>query len=246
MLASLSGICSARYDLNSRGRLKRAYIIAASYRSGSTHLCTRLWETGLLGAPFEYFNYEHEMRFMHARLGASDPTDYLERLLTCRMSQNGLFGFKVHFQHFQSALRQYPAMLERLAPVDFLYIRRADKIAQAVSLAKAYQTRAWLSLGSCDRRQVPLFYDRNFIAACLKEIHEQESAWTRWFDAHWVIPRIVHYEELLSDPERVVRDLCTVLEVTLDEPSPVAVPRVTRQSDEVNSDWIKRFTASAD
>jgi len=244
MLAGLSGLCSARYDLKGRGPFKRAYIIAATYRSGSTHLCTSLWQTGLLGAPFEYFNYEHEMKYLYARLGASDPADYLERLVACRMSDNGVFGCKVHFPHFAAAVRQFPGMLDRLAPVRFVRIHRRDQIAQAVSLAKAYQTRAWLSLDSSDRRQVPLFYSQEFITACLKEIDAQERAWSRWFDAHRITPHVVYYEELLQDRARIVRDLCAALDVLLDEPSAVEVPRIAPQADEVNSDWIQRFTAS--
>lgn len=243
MLAGLSGISSARYDLKGRGPFKRAYVIASSYRSGSTHLCTCLWRTGLLGAPFEYFNYEHEMTFMYARLGASCADDYLEKLIACRMSDNGVFGFKAHFHHFRAALRNSPAMLRRLAPLQFVFIRRSDPIAQAVSLAKAYQTRAWLSPSSRDRREVPLFYSAEFIAACLEEIREQEGLWIDWFDSRGIQPYSVIYEDLLRNESQIVQEICARLEVTRDEPSIAEVPRVQPQSDGVNADWIRRFKA---
>lgn len=241
MLAGLSGISSARYDLKGRGPFRGAYIIAASYRCGSTHLCTRLWKTGLLGAPFEYLNYEHEMKFLYSRLGADSPEDYLERLIACRMSDNGVFGLKAHFHHFRAALRACPSALQRLQPLQFIFIRRDDKIAQAVSLAKALQTRAWLGLGDGERHDIPLFYSDEFIRACLEEVHRQEDSWIDWFKDRQVTPHVVLYEDLLRDEEQTVRKLCVALGVAGDEPSTGEVPRVERQSDSVNAEWISRF-----
>ena len=241
MLAGLSGISSARYDLKGRGPFRGAYIIAASYRCGSTHLCTRLWRTGRLGAPFEYLNYEHEMKFLYSRLGADSPQDYLERLIACRMSDNGIFGLKAHFHHFRAALRACPSTLERLQPLQFIFIRREDKIAQAVSLAKALQTRAWLGLSTLERAQVPLFYSSEFIGACLKEIDRQETSWMEWFDSRKVSPHLVRYEELLRDEASTVTNLCFALGVANDEPSTVEVPVIERQSDSVNAEWISSF-----
>lgn len=241
MLASLSGISSARYDVYGRGPFRGAYIIAASYRSGSTHLCTRLWKTGVLGAPFEYVNYEHEMRFLYSRLGAGSPADYLDRLIRCRMSENGVFGLKVHFHHFKAALQTFPGLLQRLAPVQFILICRDDKLAQAVSLAKALQTRAWLSLSTVPAHEIPLFYSREFISACLAEVHRQEASWKEWFLAQGVKPYTVHYEDLLQNEQQVIVDVCRLLGVQGDEPSNSDVPVVSRQSDSVNAQWVSRY-----
>ena len=241
MLASLSGISSARYDVHGRGPFRGAYIIAASYRSGSTHLCTRLWKTGVLGAPFEYLNYEHEMRFMYSRLGASSPADYLNRLICCRMSENGMFGLKVHFHHFRAALRTFPDLMQRLAPVQFIFIRRDDKLAQAVSLAKALQTRAWLSLSTLPAHEIPLFYSSEFVSACLAEVERQETSWVEWFQAQGTKPHSVYYEDLLVNEPRVVADICRLLGVQGDEPSKVEVPVLNQQSDSVNAQWASRY-----
>lgn len=241
MLGGLSGISSARYDMHGRGPLRRAYIIAASYRSGSTHLCTRLWHTGVLGAPFEYLNYEHEMRFMYSRLGASSPADYLRRLIQHRMSDNGVFGLKAHFHHFRAALRTFPDLLQRLAPVQFIFIRRNDKLAQAVSLAKALQSRAWLSLSTVPAQGIPLFYSREFISACLAEVLRQETSWTQWFEAQGLTAHNVHYEDLLHDERQVVGDICRLLGVQGDAPSRSEVPVLSRQSDCVNTQWADRY-----
>lgn len=240
VIPGLSGLSSARYDLEGRGPFKLSYAISASFRSGSTHLCTCLWRTGLLGAPFEYFNYEHELKSLWMRLGAVSWPDFLDKLLACRRSDNGVFGFKAHFQHFDVALREYPQLMSRLGLKHFIFIQRADKIAQAVSLAKAYQTRAWIGLGT-PLGQTPLFYSREFIAACLKEIATQELRWQAWFSRQQIEPHVVLYEDLLSHEREVVGEICDRLGVAADAPSTPRVPSVARQSDSINADWIVRF-----
>jgi LPS sulfotransferase NodH len=245
MVAALTGISSARYDMNGRGPFTRAYIIAASYRSGSTHLCTRLWETGVLGAPFEYLNQEHEMKYLYSRLGAASPQDYMNRLIACRMSDNGVFGIKVHFHHFRAALRIHPELLQRLRPLQFIFIRRDDKIAQAVSLAKAYQTRAWLGLSAIERADIPLFYSRDFIAACLEEINRQETGWMSWFEARGLQPHVISYEELLNDEQRIVGKVRALLGADSDPRSGGSIPSLQRQYDRVNEEWIARFRAES-
>jgi LPS sulfotransferase NodH len=244
MLAGLSGFSAARYDMAGNCALTQSYVIAASFRSGSTHLCTCLWKTGRLGAPFEYFNYEHEMKFMYERLRASSPEDYLEKLLVNRISRNGVFGVKAHFPHFLEALRFIPTLLERLAPVQFIYLRRRNQVAQAVSLAKAYQTRAWLSVRSSPERRVPLFYSGAFIQACLQEVASQNDAWTQWFQRNGIAPYRVWYEDLIQREAEVTTAICALLGVQGDAPFAARVPRTEQQSDDINADWIDRFTSS--
>src|SRR5215831_8187977 len=101
MFGRMSGFSSVRYDFARSTEPDRAYIVASSYRSGSTHLCRCLWETGVMGAPWEYLNFENEMRAMWGRLGAKGPADYLAKLLAHRTSSNGVFGMKAHFHHFE-------------------------------------------------------------------------------------------------------------------------------------------------
>ena len=35
---------------------RKSYVVASSYRCGSTFFCSALWRTGVLGAPAEYLN----------------------------------------------------------------------------------------------------------------------------------------------------------------------------------------------
>ena len=129
--------------------LRKSYVVASSYRCGSTYFCSELWRTGVLGAPAEYLNVGEGRMLRHvmeSRLQASSPEDYFVKLLACRTSSNGVFGMKAHFHHFEPALDWCPSMLERLSPVTYIYLSRRDKLAQAVSMAKAMQTNGWTSM----------------------------------------------------------------------------------------------------
>jgi len=235
----MTGYIGSRFDWEESTRATQCYVIASTYRSGSTYLSTALWRTGVLGAPWEYFNYESEMGLMQARLGVSEFDSYLEKLLPLRTSPNGVFGFKAHFHHFESARERSAKFREMIAEAKFIYIDRRDKLAQAVSLAKALQERAWISLGSPHRP--PVFYSFEFIQACLDEIKRQAEGWWRWFESSGRKPFLIVYEELVSDSDRSVDLLRHFLRVAGEDGVPVEIPLPEKQSDEVNADWVGRF-----
>jgi trehalose 2-sulfotransferase len=234
-----SGYASARYDFPVAVPVRRKYVIASTYRSGSTHLCAMLWATGVMGAPWEYLNFEGDMNSLMARFGATSAGEYAARLLAARTSPNGVFGLKAHFMHFEAALRGSPQFGEYLRDAKFISIVRRDLCAQAVSLAKALQTGAWISLSSA--RRVPLFYSQEFIAACMEEIRLQTQAWAQWFAVQNVVPLEIEYEALLAEPEWAIDRILQFVGVSRDEGRPVTIMRPERQSDDVNSAWLQRF-----
>ena len=243
MLKGYDGYTSAALDFPEPTAAQKAYVVASSFRSGSTHLCVCLWETGLLGAPWEYFNFDNVKRFMYARLAANSPGDYLRKLAMLRTSRNGVFGAKMHYRHFEAALREYPPLLEVISPTKFVYINRRDKIAQAVSLARSLQTNAWFAFDKQDT--MPLFYSKEFIEDCLREVHRQVDAWWLWFEENKVEPLVVDYEDLVADRAAVVQNVIRFMEVEGDEPDPVSLKRYPmKQSDERNYDWAARFRAA--
>jgi trehalose 2-sulfotransferase len=237
-------VVDERLDLNHFGPLRKSYIIASSYRSGSQYLCWKLWQTGLLGAPSEVLNPTSELRVFMNRFKTSSPGDYIAALLARRTSRNGVFGMKAHFHHFQAFLNEYPELLDVLAPVTFVYISRDDRVAQAVSMAKALQTNAWTSRMEEGPKPV-LHYDGEMIARCLDDIEQQDLAWRRWFEQHDSTPFQVTYSELTADPVGVVRSIVELLGVQNDEPDEISLPPAKKQADETNQEWIERFQREA-
>lgn len=232
-------VLDERLDFNHGVPLAKSYIVASSYRSGSNYLCHELWRTGVLGSPVEFLNPTDALPVLTNRFKTTSPADYIRKLIAHRTSRNGVFGLKTHFHHFEAFLAQYPALLELLAPVTFIHLDRRDKVAQAVSMAKALQTDFWTSRIESER--VAPQYDYELIAKCLDDVVLQEQSWPRWFQKHGITPFKVQYEELTADTPGVVRRIVDLLGVAGDEADTVRVPPMKRQGDETNKSWIERF-----
>src|SRR5713101_6614840 len=90
---SIRFVTDERLDFDHSTPLRKSYLIASSYRSGSQYLAWQLWETGVLGAPCEYLNVSRmsaEARILMARLNASSPSKYIAKVLAHRNSRNGV------------------------------------------------------------------------------------------------------------------------------------------------------------
>jgi LPS sulfotransferase NodH len=122
----------------------------------------------------------------------------------------------------------------------FIFIERLDKIAQAVSLARALQTNAWFAFDKQDK--MPLVYELDFLEDCLREILAQSNGWKAWFSESGIEPMLVHYEDMIADTPGMVQQVVRCLGVENDEPDPVVLPPpIQRQADQVNAEWARRF-----
>jgi LPS sulfotransferase NodH len=246
-LARIRNWMDARLDFPRSVPLRKSYIVASSYRCGSTFFCSELWRTGVLGAPAEYVNIGagRQLRdVMMNRLQAASAEDYFEKLLACRTARNGVFGMKVHFHHFEPALSWYPSITKVLSPVTYIYLNRRDKLAQAVSMAKAMQTDAWTSMDGVP--EIILRYDEAFITQCLEDIQQQRLGWLRWFEMNNITPFVVNYEDLVADKASVIRRIVELFDVANDEPEEVRLPVTQKQGDGTNIEWAARFRREAD
>lgn len=236
----MAGYGSARYDLPRCAGVETVFVIASAYRAGSTMLATTLWEKGTFGAPWDYFNFESkEMDIMMARLGAASLDEYVVKLFELRVSPNGVFSTKTHFHHFDAALQRSAELRRRLAGARYIYVNRRDKIAEAVSMAKALQTNSWMSFASA--RRAPLFYSREFISDCLREVMRQTEDWWRWFGSCAIEPYVIDYEEFVADIPSGVAGIARWLNIDERSGAEVLLPQVERQSDSINQEWKERF-----
>jgi LPS sulfotransferase NodH len=208
-----------------------------------------LYATGATGWPGEWLWREDVDRNWKA-WGVSSWREYLDRVLEAGTGPSGVFCTKLMWGYLHDALHEL-RRLSRMYDEDdlavlcsffpepsFVWIRREDVVAQAVSWARAVQTGQWASFQAVQAE--PAFdFDQVDGLYHLARVHD--GAWARWFAAHGVDPLRVVYEELATDPVGVVEDVIARLGL---EPSPVkgrAPMELSRQGDAVNLDWAARY-----
>ena len=232
-----------------------AYLICATPRTGSSLLCGLLASTGVAGNPESYFRQQDEPSWA-ARWGISEPDGtfeyarYLQRALAAGRSENGVFGARVMWGTLDEIVDKLGTVFPDLARRDldllnrafgqlkFVYLRRRDVVAQAVSWLRAEQTQVWVARRDQPRGEPHFEFDR------LREMHRiidnDNAAWQTWFTAVGAEPHRVTYEDLDRDPVGVTRRVLDFLGLELPAGRTVQV-RHRRLSDRLNAEWVERY-----
>ena len=177
-----------RFDWPAIAAPVRPYLLASVPRTGSTYLAHILWETGCLGAPLEYLNFEK-----HGPYGAaSDSRDrqnaIWDHVLTHRRSANGVFGLKAFPLQMEVLGRHNPRLLSaamrRLlgagAASKVVQLRRRDIAAHAISRARA----SLPGVGHAEQEQREASapeYSPHRIERSRRELAAQEAAWKQMY-----------------------------------------------------------------
>jgi len=196
---------------------------------------------------------------------------YLEWAFEAGTTPNGIFGAKLmwgYFSDFVSLLRNVPAYrdlpLAELLPSVFpeltlVRVVRANKLRQAVSLWKAVQTATWRedqasarassveSDGSppyrsfIEEHRPQLRFHYRAIAHLLDQILLEEACWDAFFEHCGIKPVLVLYENFAADYETSTLRLLGRLDLSPPEGFDFE-PRMKRQSDRINDDWVARYS----
>lgn len=231
-------------------RVERSLLICFVPRSGSWFLSGLLASTGVLGAPRQFFwePGERETRLTH---GFGTDEEYLDWVLATGTSSNGMFGCKFDCGERSDVvqrLRQAVAdedvpdseLLARAFPSPrYVWLRREDTVAQAVSWARALQTDQWRSSSPANGEAR---FDAGQIAGLIELIGSETADWAAWFAEQGIEPLVVSYEELLTDPQAPLERIATFAGVSLPEQfEPRPYPGYDRQADHVNEEWARRY-----
>lgn len=228
---------------------RRYYVICSTPRTGSSLLCDLLTRVGV-GVPMEYFHRRnHVPKFLsHYRLlglNAANVTmqDYIDAIKRNRTTPNGYFGFKAHRGQFKWLIDNCD-LGQCFPSLKYVYVFRADTIAQAVSESKAVQTRQWM--GGQAKVGEPE-YNEAHIDYCVRTIRKANRYWLGFFEGKSIEPLRIRYEDFVGDKERELRRLLKFLGVS-DSRVGQAVQETPfrKQADSVNEYWIERYKARHD
>ncbi len=164
---------------------------------------------------------------------------------------NGVFGAKMmwnYFDDFRARISELPGLdamkftdaLDHVFPnLRIVFVRRRDKLAQAVSLWKAIQTQRWRNEAEGEEEQPALNYDYDALKYLVSELHRWDARWEDWFYATGREPIRVIYEEFAENRASTVGRLLDSLGI--DPPEKDGDRPMKRQSDEISRDWVTRF-----
>lgn len=244
------------------GPPRATLIICTQPRSGSTLLGEALYFAGGLGCPLEYLHPGFRPSF-EARWNVSALSDYLQALYRNRTDTGGLFSLKLFWDDIPILLneaapgsvdwsasqptsvadaryRDVHARLQGMFPNPrYIWLRRSDTVAQAVSVSVANQRRRWRQIDASDpahRRDVAFRFDP--LLGALARIQRRDAHWQRFFDANRIAPIALTYEALADDYQQEVAKLLTLLGR---EGAPIPPPRLKKQADAQSARIVDLF-----
>ena len=233
-------------------RATDSYLLLSTPRSGSNLLCRGLESTNLAGTPREYFNPSNKVWAQHGE--GADPAAYVDRLLAERFTPNGVFGAKLswrHMLHLERVCRAQPRyartpmpdILAELFPnLRYLRITRRDKLRQAISFWKAYQTGVW-GIGAARTRGPTgsAEFDYEGITKIFQMLVRHEAGIDGFMARGGLAPFTVVYETLVDSYEATVRAVLGDLGIPLAEDFVIDGPRTARQADAETDAWVEQY-----
>lgn len=238
-----------------------AYFVCGTPRSGTSLLLGLLDSTGIAGHPQSYFREpDEELWSQKWDLPAGhDDRAFLEAAKRAGSTSNGVFGAKLMYGSLEPLLTRLGTLhpgaedktrIERtFGATRYLWVRRNDLVAQAVSLVRAGQTDVWFigghgEVGNTGGNAREPVYDAAAIRARIGEIRADDEAWRNWFTSIGAEPLVIGYDALVADMTATVADILQFLHLDPTSSQPLT-PKHHRQADAVNQQWIERFRGEA-
>lgn len=190
--------------------------------------------------------------------GLNSYREHLARTFELGRSPNGVFGAKVMWRHLpdlQSLTGELPelagldlfALLTRLFEAPrYVWVTRADKVRQGVSLWRALQTRAWrLDHPGEQVSSSQLHYSFEGIDHLVRSLRAEDDGWAGFFADRGIEPlRLLYERDLDLDPVQAVRDVLSFLGLEA-PPSWHPVEPLHRQADSLSQEWVATYHRDA-
>ena len=225
-----------------------AYLLASVPRAGSTYFSHALWRTGCLGAPLEYLNFQPLGPYGFAASSTDLQQQLWRSVLRRRCSPNGVFGLKAFPMQLQELEQRNSTlladvlsmMLPRERRRRIVYLRRRDRVAQAISYARATLSGVWRKEQEGEGA-APIAYSEEALESAERGIAFQESVWEQMFNDLAIHPLCLWHEDVLADPAAALRQVASYVGVAIDPKAVVQVPEINKQSEGDARAWTERY-----
>ncbi len=231
---------------------EKSVLVVGVQRSGTALLCEAISLVGTAGIPSECFLEMAEPSWTNNRT-ATDIRAYLTNAYANGTTSNGVFGAKIMwntFCTFVDVTRQLPELSslslgeltdELFGETTCVWIRRKNKIEQAVSWAMAAQTGRFTSLQADSATNSAPQFDFTLIDSLHQLILDGERGWNDYFRTHQKKHIDVFYEDLVDNLDASIESVFAGCElekrrrVTLDE------IKYQKQADATNYEWVESY-----
>ena len=231
----------------------RSILVVGVQRSGTSLLCEAIKSVGLAGIPEEYFLKIVEPHWMETR-GDADVRSYINEAIVKGTSANGVFGAKIMWNTFCDLVRiakELPELSMRherevidalFGDTTYIWIRRRDKVRQAVSWAKAAQTGIFSSLQTLakEEQQLPE-YNYELVNNLHLLIQEGEIGWGSYFGDIGANAIEVFYEDLTNNLDGTLETIMSACGIIKEQTILDSEIRNIKHSDRVNDEWVAKY-----
>ncbi len=214
----------------------RFIFLGFTNRSGSNYTAQLLASDDLI--PLAGENLNADTVISHSkRLSLNSIQEYFSFLVR-HTRKNNLVSIKVAPTHLEILGRA--GILDQIIDrTHFILIERADKLAQAISHVIAFQTGRFTSIEKGQEGVKPVF-KREDITNVLIGHAEAYKEFNLFFGSNGLVPAHIIYEQLVLNPERVIRYIGRTIGI----PSLTVNPNklsLIRQANALNEEWRKLY-----
>ena len=230
-----------RHALSAAG-VERTALLASTFRSGSTYVAELLRQNGIVGLSLEKFNTIWETAH------ASDPAfrKVIEEIAATQ--QDGLLAAKIMWPHRSDLARALrldradSAVLAECFPqAKWLWVKRRDKVRQAISFWRARQSGRWHVFDGSEEPR--LTYDYDEIRECYREMVTHDVAWEDFFAQAGIVPHVIEYEDFSDNLGVQLRKVLRFLDVKPMGGKLATEVRLKKQRDGFTEEVHERFMA---
>lgn len=179
---------------------------------------------------------------------------HLQRTFQAGTTDNGVFATKLMWNQLPD-LQQHAAALPGVAGLSepelldtlfgnpsYVWMRRLDKVRQAISMWRALQTRTWrLEHPTADTETPALHYNFEGIEHLRRRLTADDEAWGRYFRQSAIEPLELYYEtDVKPDPAGGVARVLAHIGVDLPRGWRPEL-KMVQQSDGLNDAWLSAY-----
>lgn len=232
---------------------EKSYTILSSARTGTNLIGFSMKDVNY-GIALEGYNIYANKRFNWG-FNTKNILLYTRDMINHQMSkETGVFGQKIFWDQFKylqtesekipeirdAALDSYDLLRLFFPHTRYIFLRRKDKVRQAISYVLADQSRIFCIKDNDTLTKAKMYqyiYNQEMIDYYLDLFLSQDLLWESFIESHNLHPLQIYYEDMVADFQETMHRIFDYVGLERIKIS----PKTKRQSTKVNDEWYERY-----